>query len=88
MKINFSGIKFLYTHTVPRTWEILKTFRVPKQSKLPEVLTIEETRRLLDAVRTEHNRVYFKTVYELGLRMTECLSLQVTSSFSARQPAN
>jgi integrase len=48
------------------------------------VLSVEEVRRLIDAVRTHHNRAYFWTVYSLGLRLGEGLHLQVGDIDSAR----
>ncbi len=41
------------------------------------MLSVEEVRRLIDSVRTPHNRAYFWTIYSLGLRLNEGLRLQV-----------
>jgi integrase/recombinase XerD len=79
-----SGIKFFYTHTAPRDWETLRKVRVPRPETLPDVLTIDEVRRLIDAVRTPHNRTYFWAVYSLGLRLQEGLNLQVGDIDGAR----
>jgi integrase/recombinase XerD len=79
-----SGIKFFYTHTAPRDWKTLQKLRVPRAKTLPDVLTIDEVRRLIDAVRTPHNRAYFWTVYSLGLRLQEGLDLQVGDIDGAR----
>ena len=84
LKMAFYGIRYFYTHTVPREWETLKKLRVPKQKTLPDVLTVEEVRRLIDAVRTPHNKTYLWTVYSLGLRLTEGLHLQVGDVDSQR----
>jgi integrase/recombinase XerD len=79
-----SGIKFFYNHTAPRDWKTLQQLRVPRSKTLPDVLTIGEVRRLIDAVRTPHNRTYFWTVYSLGLRLQEGLNLQVGDIDGAR----
>lgn len=84
LKIAHSGIKFLYTTTVPRDWVTLLKLRVPKHKTLPDVLSIDEAHCLLDAVRTPHNRAYFWTVYSLGLRLQEGLALEVGDIDSAR----
>ena len=73
--IAYSGIKFFYSHTVPRDWPTLKRLRVPREKRLPDVLSTDEVRQLIAAVRTPHNRTYFQTVYSLGLG--EGLHLQV-----------
>jgi site-specific recombinase XerD len=82
--IAYCGIKFFYTHTVPRNWETLQKLRVQRRKSLPDVLTIEEVRRLIDAVRTLHNKTYLWTLYSLGLRLQEGLHLQVGDIDSQR----
>lgn len=84
MKIAHSGIKFFYTHTVVRDWATLLKLRVPRRKTLPDVLTVEEVRRIIDAVRTPHNKTYLWTVYSLGLRLQEGLALEVGDIDSAR----
>ena len=84
LKIAHSGIKFFYTHTVERDWATLLKLRVPRRKSLPDVLTVEEVRRIIDAVRTPHNKTYLWTVYSLGLRLQEGLALEVGDIDSAR----
>lgn len=84
LKIAFCGIKFFYTHTVPRGWETLAKIKIPRPKTLPDVLTTDEVRRLIEAVRTPHNKAYFWTVYSLGLRLNEGLHLQVGDIDSQR----
>jgi site-specific recombinase XerD len=84
LKVAFNGIKFFYTFTEPRNWATLRNLRVPKQRTLPDVLTSDEVRRLIDAVRTPHNQAYFWTVYSCGLRLNEGLHLQVGDVDSRR----
>jgi integrase/recombinase XerD len=75
--VAYSGIKFFYSHTTPRDWPTLRRLRVRNEKRLPDVLSVDEVRRLIAAVRTPHNRAYFWTVYSLGLRLEEGLHLQV-----------
>jgi site-specific recombinase XerD len=84
LKTAAAGIIFFYTHTVPRDWQTLKKLRIPRPQSLPDVLSIDEVHRLIDAVRTPHNRAFFWTVYSLGLRLQEGLNLQVGDIDSAR----
>jgi integrase/recombinase XerD len=84
LKIAASGILFFFTHTVPRDWPTFKTLSIPRPQSLPDVLSIDEVRRLIDAFRTQHNKTYFWTVYSLGLRLQEALNLQVSDIDSAR----
>jgi integrase/recombinase XerD len=84
LKIAASGILFFFTHTVPRDWPTFKTLSIPRPQSLPDVLSIDEVRRLIDAVRTPHNKAFLWTVYSLGLRLHEALCLQVGDIDSAR----
>src|SRR5262249_49724164 len=84
LAIAYSGIKFFDSHTAPRDWPSLKRLRVPREARLPDVLSVDEVRRLIAAVRTPHNRTDFQAVYSLGLRLGEGLHLQVGDIDSAR----
>ena len=82
--IAYSAIKFFYFHTAPRDWPTLQRIRVQKEKRLPDVLSIDEVRELIGAVRKFRYRTYFSTVYLLGLRRNEGLHLQVPDIDSAR----
>ena len=82
--IAYSAIKFFYSHTAPRDWPTLQRIRVQKEKRLPDVLSIDEVRQLIGAVRKLRYRTYFSTVYSLGLRRNEGLHLQVRDIDSAR----
>ena len=69
---------------MPRDWPTLKRLRIPQPKTLPDVLTIDEVRRLIAAVRRPHIQTYFWTVYSLGLRLNEALHLQLGDIDSAR----
>ena len=51
LKVAYSGLKFFYSRTCPQQWPTLSKLRVPKQVKLPTVLTIPEVDQLIDAIR-------------------------------------
>src|SRR3954463_11600369 len=57
--VAYSGIKFLYSHTTPRDWPTLRRLRVRNEKRLPDVLSVDEVRRLIATVRTHHNQAYF-----------------------------
>jgi integrase/recombinase XerD len=78
MRICYSGIRFFYQHVLKRDWSTLSLMRAQTAHRLPTVLSLEEVRRLLQAATPFHNQVYFTTVYSLGLRLHEALSLQVS----------
>src|SRR5438874_6675735 len=77
MRICSSGIRFFSQHVLQRDWHTLALLRAQTTHRLPAVLRVEEVRRLLKAATPLHNQVSFTTVYSLGLRLHEALSLQV-----------
>jgi integrase/recombinase XerD len=84
LRIAFNGIRFFYRHSCPRDWITLLKFRIPKETKLPTVLTVEELQRIINAIRQDRFRAYFWTVYSYGLRLNEALALQVGDIDSQR----
>jgi site-specific recombinase XerD len=85
LMVAYSGLRFFYSHTAPRDWPTLRHLRVLREKTLPDVLSVAEVRRLIDAVRMPHYQTYFWTVYSLGLRRTEGLHLQVRDIDAARR---
>ena len=71
LRVAYSGIKFFYTRTCKRNWETLATMKLQNAKTLPEVLTIRQVHRTINAVRVDRIAVYFWTVYSLGLRLDE-----------------
>ncbi|MCY2993418.1 MAG: integrase, partial [Planctomycetota bacterium] len=62
LKVAYSGLKFFYSHTCPREWPTRTKLRVPKQLKLPTVLTIPEVDQLIDSIRKPALKCFFWTV--------------------------
>ena len=84
MRICYSGIKFFYQHVLKRDWHTLSLIRAQTEHRLPAVLSVQEVRRLLKTATPLHTQVYCTTVYSLGLRLHEALSLQVPDIDSQR----
>jgi len=78
MRICYSGIRFFYQHVLHRDWHTLSLIRAQTEHRLPAVLSVQEVSHLLKSATPLHNRVYFTTVYSLGLRLHEALYLQVS----------
>jgi integrase len=56
----------------------------PRTQRLPDIVTIEEAQRIFAATRVVSYRVFFFTLYSLGLRLGEGLRLQVGDIDAAR----
>ena len=78
------GLKFFYEHTLQRAWATLELARVPKEKRLPLVLSREEVRQILDCLRWPVYRVCLSTIYACGLRVREGVHLQVGDIDSGR----
>jgi integrase/recombinase XerD len=73
------GIKFFYEQTLSRRWTVLDVARPKREARLPVVLSQEEVRRALAAVRMPRYRVCLTLIYACGLRLLEGLRLQVSA---------
>jgi site-specific recombinase XerD len=82
--IALCGIKLFYERTLGRQWPTLQFIRPPREKKLPVVLSREEVRRALGAVRIPVYRVCLTTIYAGGLRLLEGAHLQVPDIDSDR----
>jgi site-specific recombinase XerD len=77
VKLDLYGLKFYYTHVVKKPWVAPGLIKPPKTQRLPDIITVAEAQRLFAATRTLSYRVFFFTLYSLGLRLGEGLRLQV-----------
>ena len=78
------ALRFLYRHTLHKDWIVQHIPFPRKESRPPEVLSIEEVSRLLAAIPKLKYRVLLTTTYATGLRASEALHLQV-SDIDARR---
>jgi site-specific recombinase XerD len=88
IKLDLYGLKFYYTHVLHKPWEHIDLIKPPKSQRLPDIVTIEETRRLAMETFTLSYRVFYFTLYSLGLRLGEGLRLQVGDIDASRQRAH
>jgi integrase/recombinase XerD len=84
MTQSICGIKFFFEQTLQRDWTTLHIVRPAKEKRLPVILTREEVRRILSAIRLLRYRACLTTIYSCGLRLKEGIRLQVADIDSAR----
>jgi len=46
VKLDLYGLKFFYTYVLNKPWTELKLIKPPKAQRLPDIVTVEEARRL------------------------------------------
>jgi site-specific recombinase XerD len=84
MTQSICGIKFFFEQTLKRDWTTLHIVRPAKEKRLPVILTVEEVRRILSAIRLLRYRACLTTIYACGLRLKEGTHLQVADIDSTR----
>ena len=77
VKLDLYGLKFYYTHVLRKPWVNVDLIKPPKARRLPDIVTVEEAKRLIMTTFTLSYRVFFFTLYSLGLRLGEGLRLEV-----------
>ncbi len=77
VKLDLYGLKFYYTHVLDKPWVNINLLKPPKAQRLPDIVTVDEAGRLFAATHKLSYRVFYFTVYSLGLRLGEGLRLQV-----------
>ncbi len=85
VKLDLYGLKFFYTFVLKKPWPELKLIKPPRTQRLPDIVTVEEARRLFAMTHTLSYRVFFFTLYSLGLRLGEGLRLTVADIDATRQ---
>lgn len=85
VKLDLYGLKFFYTHVLRKPWVTIDLVKPPKARRLPDIVTVEEAQRLFQATRTLSYKVFYFTLYSLGLRLGEGLRLQVGDIDAERQ---
>jgi site-specific recombinase XerD len=84
VKLDLYGLKFYYEHVLHKPWVAPGLIKPPKTERLPDIVTVAEAQRLFAATRVLSYRVFYFTLYSLGLRLGEGLRLQVGDIDGAR----
>ena len=84
VKHDLYGFKFYTQHVLGQPWQMPNFIRPPKTQRLPDIVTIEQAQALFSATRTLSYKVFFFTLYSLGLRLGEGLALRVGDIDAAR----
>ena len=85
VKLDLYGLKFYYKHVLHQPWVNIDLIKPPKTPRLPDIVTVDEANRLFLKTQLLSYRVFYFTVYSLGLRLGEGLRLQVGDIDAVRQ---
>ena len=79
-----TGLKFFFTHTLDQPELLKRIQRVYQPRKIPEVLSVQEVARLLEAAGSLRNKAALCVAYGSGLRASEVCHLKVSDIDSER----
>jgi integrase/recombinase XerD len=85
IKLDLYGLKFYHEHVLKKPWVAPGLVQPPRSQRLPDIVTVEEAERIFRATRVLSYRVFFFTLYSLGLRLGEGLRLTVADIDGARR---
>lgn len=73
-----AGLKFFYTKTLNRYWNMDKITRIKEPRRLPSVLSPEEVKSIFDVTENLKHKAILMTIYSAGLRVSEVCNLKIT----------
>jgi site-specific recombinase XerD len=80
-----AALRFLYTVTLKKPWDVAEALPMPKKpQKLPVILSPEEVRHFLSCVPRRKARTVLTVCYAAGLRVSEAVSLKPNDIDSKR----
>jgi len=75
VKLDLYGLKFFYTYVLKKDWASLPLIKAPKTKRIPDILTVDEVYKLISSTNKLSYRIFFFTLYSMGLRLSEGLGL-------------
>jgi integrase/recombinase XerD len=85
VKLDLYGLKFFYTHVLKKPWTDVQLIKPPRTKRIPDIISVDEVRTLVMATDKLSYRVFFFTLYSMGLRLGEGLRLQIGDIDATRQ---
>lgn len=77
VKLDLYGLRFFYTKVLNKTWQDIPLIKPPKATRIPDIVSIEQAKQLFAATNKLSYKVFFFTLYSMGLRLGEGIRLTV-----------
>jgi len=77
-----STLKFFYVVTLERSWSDLRIPKLRYDKTLPQYLTKEEVKLLLESTTYLKHKAILSTIYSAGLRVSEVINLRISDIIS------
>ena len=85
LKHDLYGLKFYYDKVLHKDWPAPNLVKAPTTQRLPDIVTVAQMQQIIASTKILSYRVFFYTIYSLGLRLGEGLRLQVSDIDADRQ---
>jgi len=77
VKLDLYGLRFFYTYVLKKDFTYIPIIKKPKSTRIPDTITIAEINKLIANTKKLSYKVFFFTIYSLGLRLSEGVNLKV-----------
>ncbi len=84
INVTLTALRFLYSNTLDRPEVVSKLSNVPVARKLPEILSMDEAKQLIEAAMHPKFKAALAVAYGAGLRVSEVVNLKVSDVDSER----
>jgi Site-specific recombinase XerD len=88
VKLDLYGLKFFYTSVLNKTWHDIPLIKPPKTTRIPDILSVDQVKQLVATTNRLSYKVFFFTIYSMGLRLGEGIKLAVGDIDSANMRAH
>jgi site-specific recombinase XerD len=77
VKLDLYGLKFFYTNVLKKNWQDIPLVKPPKTTRIPDIVSIQEANKLFSSTNKLSYKVFFFTIYSMGLRLGEGIRLTI-----------
>ncbi len=77
LKHDLYGLKFYDDKVLHIPWPAPHLVKAPTAQRLPDIVTVAQMQQIINATKVLSYRVFFYTIYSLGLRLGEGLRLEI-----------
>lgn len=77
VKLDRNGLQFFYRYTLDKKWQWLDIVKPPQVKHLPDILTPSQVSDVINQTKQIRYQVFFLTLYSMGLRLSEALTLTI-----------
>jgi integrase/recombinase XerD len=77
LKLDLYGLKFFYANVLNKTLDDIPLVKPPRTTRIPDILSVNQVNQLFAATNRLSYKVFFFTIYSMGLRLGEGIKLTV-----------